>query len=371
MWTWLINAPSPAQAAPPPTATSWLPVHPPAPQRPTATATRVIGSPEIPPEPTKRLPTNSPTSTPSITATISPTLPPASPNETEQPANQISPNSEPASVDETPADEDPLPEEVLPTSTLTPVPPPTEAATPIPPSPTSPPQPTSLPVQVQAEVAAVTLDPEVVFDPEVGGSPPSTEQSATETEDSVTTTNLVEQELELVPSPATPVPWPPPAAPPPPLTLEQLTAIPTRLVIESVGIDSVVVPVGWYTAEQDGQLTSVWEVAEFAVGWHQNSALPSEQGNVVMSAHSNISGEVFRNLSEVSKGDKIVIYVDEQTVEYEITLTTIVKEAGESIETRQQNAKWIAPTNEAQLTLVTCWPYPYSTHRFIVVATPL
>jgi sortase A len=147
--------------------------------------------------------------------------------------------------------------------------------------------------------------------------------------------------------------------------------MPGHLVIEAVGIDAPVVPVGWHTVEQDGQLTSAWEVAEYAAGWHQNSALPGEVGNMVLSAHSNISGEVFRFLPEVKQGDRIKVYVGEQIFEYEITETTIVKESGEPPAVRRQNARWIAPTPDERLTLVTCWPYPYSTHRFIAVAKPL
>jgi sortase A len=35
---------------------------------------------------------------------------------------------------------------------------------------------------------------------------------------------------------------------------------------------------------------------------------------------------------------------------------------------RQENARFIAPSNEPILTLVTCWPYSTNTHRIVVVA---
>jgi len=37
---------------------------------------------------------------------------------------------------------------------------------------------------------------------------------------------------------------------------------------------------------------------------------------------------------------------------------------------RQENARWIAPTDDERLTLVTCWPYTNNTHRVVVVAKP-
>ncbi|MEM7346022.1 MAG: sortase [Chloroflexota bacterium] len=147
--------------------------------------------------------------------------------------------------------------------------------------------------------------------------------------------------------------------------------MPTRLVIDSINLDTDVVSVGWYAAEREGDWVNVWEVADYAAGWHQNSALPGQRGNTVISAHSNISGEVFRHLSDVTLGDTITIYVDNQPFRYKIDFTTIVKESGEPLEIRRRNAQWIAPTNDNRLTLVTCWPYPHSTHRFIVVAKPI
>ncbi|MFQ5576539.1 MAG: sortase [Anaerolineae bacterium] len=164
------------------------------------------------------------------------------------------------------------------------------------------------------------------------------------------------------PAPPTvaPVP-PPPAANPSP---------PTRLVIPSVGIDSPVVPVGWNVVEQNGRQYSIWQVADYAVGWHETSARPGQPGNMVMAGHHNIKGEVFRDLVNVEVGDELTIYVNETPYRYTIELKTIVKEKGEPLEVRQRNAQWIAPTTDERVTMVTCWPYTNNTHRVIVVAKP-
>ncbi|HRV94858.1 MAG TPA: hypothetical protein P5526_22050 [Anaerolineae bacterium] len=48
----------------------------------------------------------------------------------------------------------------------------------------------------------------------------------------------------------------------------------------------------------------------------------------------------------------------------------LLQEKGASIETRIENARWIAPTEDERLTLVTC-AQPGATHRLIVVAYPV
>jgi len=154
-------------------------------------------------------------------------------------------------------------------------------------------------------------------------------------------------------------------------TMAHNGAIPTRLVIPSVGIDSKVIPVGWSVVEKDGFQYSIWRVADYAVGWHETTALLGQPGNTVMAGHHNINGEVFRDLVNVEVGDKVIVYADNnQQFEYEIELKTIVKEKGEPAEVRQRNAEWIAPTDDERLTFVTCWPYTNNTHRVIVVAKP-
>ena len=159
-------------------------------------------------------------------------------------------------------------------------------------------------------------------------------------------------------------------AEPAPATASQNSEMPTRLIIPSVGIDSNVIPVGWNVIERNGFQYSIWQVADYAVGWHKTTASLGEPGNTVMAGHHNVNGEVFRDLVNVEVGDKVVVYANNQQFEYEIELKTIVKEKGEPVEVRQRNAQWIAPTDDERLTFVTCWPYSNNTHRVIVVAKP-
>lgn len=145
----------------------------------------------------------------------------------------------------------------------------------------------------------------------------------------------------------------------------------TRIVAESIDLDSEVVEVGWQELEQDGVTTNVWTVADYAAGWHKNSALPGQGGNIVLSAHHNIKGEVFRYTVDLQPGDIVTLYDDTQSYNYVVEDKFIVKDRGESEAVRQENAKWIGPFAEERLTLVTCWPYNTNTHRLIVITKPV
>jgi sortase A len=149
------------------------------------------------------------------------------------------------------------------------------------------------------------------------------------------------------------------------------TAAPDRLIISAIELDSSIVPIGWYVIEQGVDRFSIWQVADNAVSWHKTSALPGHGGNVVLNGHHNIKGEVFRYLVDLEVGDRVVLYADDQVYYYAVSEKMILKEKGEPPEVRRENAKWIAPTQDERLTMVTCWPYTNNTHRLVVVATPV
>jgi len=274
-----------------------------------------------------------------------------------------------------------------PTATLWPGPGPT-----LTPSATSPPTPTATWVIGPPNILPETLNPD----------DPTPIPVIIDTEEEIAALDLALEQAVSTPGPPTPTleptPTPPPSldqnlvptrppptqAPPPTVTPAPPPAAaaglpepgnapgaPTRLVIESVGIDSQVIPVGWRVIEQNRQQYSIWEVADYAVGWHQTSALLGQPGNTVMAGHHNVNGEVFRDLVNIEVGDKVAVYAGGQRFEYRVELKTIVKEKGEPIEVRQRNAEWIASTDDERLTLVTCWPYTNNTHRVIVVARRL
>jgi len=152
--------------------------------------------------------------------------------------------------------------------------------------------------------------------------------------------------------------------------LRPANAPPSRLVIPAIHLDAKVVPMGWRVVEVGGKQTSEWVIPENAVGWHKNSALPGHGDNIVMSGHHNIKGEVFRYLVDVKVGDKIDVYVGSALYPYEVAETYIVKEKGQPLPVRLKNARFMQPTGDERLTLISCWPYNSNTHRVIVVAKP-
>lgn len=231
--------------------------------------------------------------------------------------------------------------------TLTPTPP--QPPTPVPTSVVAPPiiLPETLNADDPTPVVVANLDNQLAQD-NLNPQPPSFEADAP---------GSAQEATQVEPAPAIPVP--------------QFGTIPTRLIINSVGIDSEIIPVGWSVIQRNGQEYTVWNVADYAVGWHKTSAPLGQPGNTVMAGHNNVNGEVFRDLVNVEIGDRIVAYAGDRKFEYEITFKTIVKEKGEPPEVRRRNAQWIAPTEDERLTLVTCWPYTTNTHRLIVVAEPI
>lgn len=148
---------------------------------------------------------------------------------------------------------------------------------------------------------------------------------------------------------------------------------PNRLVIPVIDLDTPIVDVGWQVVERGNARYTEWQTADNAAGRHINSARPGETGNVVLSGHHNTKGEVFRRISEqeLAIGDAVYLYDGQgQRFTYRVSeVTQPLLEVGASEEQRLVNARYIQPTSDARVTLVTCWPYWTNTHRIVVVAT--
>lgn len=243
----------------------------------------------------------------------------------------------------------------LPTETPT-APPAVDTATPTPPA-TASPIPSATPTLTPSPTPTAVLPPNFLPDTPNRDEPtpvPIAEDEALAT-DTLTGTASLSPTVTM----------------PPPVESIGPAGLPERLRIPTVGIDTSIIPVGWQLVQQNGRQYTIWDVADYAVGWHETSARIGEPGNTVMAGHHNINGEVFRDLVNVEVGDEIIIEAGGEERIYRIELKTIVKEKGEPIEVRRENAKWIAPTTDERVTMVTCWPYTNNTHRVIVVAKPL
>lgn len=114
-----------------------------------------------------------------------------------------------------------------------------------------------------------------------------------------------------------------------------------------------------------------WAVPDHrAAGWLNTSAAWPQAGNTVLAGHHNIKGEVFRDLWTLQPGDEIGLLAGEQRRRYEVKEVLLVPEKDQPVEVRLANVRYIQPTQEERLTLVTCWPYENNTHRVIVIAYP-
>lgn len=137
---------------------------------------------------------------------------------------------------------------------------------------------------------------------------------------------------------------------PQPVVLDETEAQkrPVRIVIPSIEVDAPIVP------------GDDWEALKKGVGHHFGSALPGERGNMVLSAHNDIFGEIFRYLNEVKQGDEVIVYDGAgRQYRYVVAVKRIVEPT--AVEVLEQ-------TNEPVATLITCYPYLVDTERLVVVA---
>jgi sortase A len=147
---------------------------------------------------------------------------------------------------------------------------------------------------------------------------------------------------------------------------------PERLIIPAIGLDAPVVISPKESVQVNGQTFYQWRPPDaFAAGWQEGSALLGEAGNTVLNGHHNIFGEVFGRLVDLKIGDFIEVDSRSYRFTYVIANRMIVAERDQTIGTRMLNARWILPSDDERLTLVTCWPKTNNTHRLIIVARPV
>jgi sortase A len=127
------------------------------------------------------------------------------------------------------------------------------------------------------------------------------------------------------------------------------TVRPNRLVIPRIQLDTPVIEV---TVEN-----GIWQVAEYAAGYHRGTARPGTVGNIVISGHKGLKGAVFRRLEELAPGDEVLVYAGPRLYRYIVEENTRVW---------PYQVEVMAQTSTPILTLITCTTY--DTQRLIVVA---
>ncbi len=134
---------------------------------------------------------------------------------------------------------------------------------------------------------------------------------------------------------------------PPPIVPTQGPTQALRIIIPSLDTDAPIV-------QGDG-----WEQLKKGVGQHIGTPDPGVPGKMVLSAHNDIYGEIFRHLDRLVPGDEIQIYTAGQIFTYLVSATRIVAPTEVSV---------MQPTENPSLILVSCYPYLVDTERIVVFA---
>ena len=90
-----------------------------------------------------------------------------------------------------------------------------------------------------------------------------------------------------------------------------------------------------------------------------NPINPGQKGNLVLSAHNDIYGQIFRDLDQLKAGDEIIVYTNQRSYVYTVRETQIVKPSQVEV---------MDSTRDAVVTLISCYPYMVDKQRIVVIA---
>ncbi len=103
-----------------------------------------------------------------------------------------------------------------------------------------------------------------------------------------------------------------------------------------------------------------WEALKAGVGQLPNGVNPGDvEGNVVLAAHNDIYGELFRHLDQLQPGDPFQIRTETQVYNYVVTEQLIV----------EPNDVYVMENRGGStVTLISCYPYQVNTQRIVIFA---
>jgi len=102
-----------------------------------------------------------------------------------------------------------------------------------------------------------------------------------------------------------------------------------------------------------------WEQLKKGVAQHIGSADPGQDGNVVLSAHNDVYGELFRYLDRLAPGDLVVLYTQQRQFTYVVDRTVLVEPSAVEV---------MASAGSPTVTLISCYPYLVDKQRIVVFA---
>ncbi len=130
--------------------------------------------------------------------------------------------------------------------------------------------------------------------------------------------------------------------------------IPTPGVEQAIRIEIPAIKLDAPVVQGDG-----WEQLKKGVAQHIGSANPGDSGNVVLSAHDDVYGELFRDLDKLQPGDPVMLYTQQRQYVYIVDRTEIVEPTAVEV---------MAATGAPTVTLISCYPYLVDKQRIVVFA---
>jgi sortase A len=120
-----------------------------------------------------------------------------------------------------------------------------------------------------------------------------------------------------------------------------------RIQIPAINIDAPIV-------QGDG-----WEQLKKGVGQNVSSVNPGQTGNVILSAHNDVYGELFRFLDKLQPGDQVILYSQQRQYVYVVDRTALVEPTAVEV---------MASAGSPTVTLISCYPYLVDKQRIVVFA---
>lgn len=124
-----------------------------------------------------------------------------------------------------------------------------------------------------------------------------------------------------------------------------------RIVAPSIHLNAPVV--------ETPPVSGVWDVADWAVGHLTTSPNPGAVGNMALSAHDDIKGEVFKRLGDLKPGDTVELYTRHSLFTYVVVNRLVVDPSDVQV---------LNATRTPTVTLISCSPYWVDTQRLVVQA---
>ena len=144
---------------------------------------------------------------------------------------------------------------------------------------------------------------------------------------------------------------------------------PEDLIIPSIDLYVPIISANYRIIEFEGKTYKQWEAPNmYRAGWQTDSAGLGVPGNTVLYGHHNVAGKVFENVYKLEPGQIVQLKSGDRLFTYRVVLSMILEERGQPVEVRLDNARWILPSYDERVTLITCWPATGNTHRVVVVA---